>query len=162
MKGRINAVSAIRGTDGSPQRAAYYHRAMRTLPAKPLLLGAALCAGMLYVGILCIGAPAYAADYPVSGNWTYEHATEKGPAKECGKRHMRFAGNLRYDTGSGAPEYKNVSAVQNGQESWRVVDEFFTGMIRGRVTYTLRAIDADHLELHFDRGGNTTLLRRCP
>jgi hypothetical protein len=44
---------------------------------------------------------------------------------------------------------------------WNIVDEFFTGMMRGRVPYTLRIADADHIELHLERGGTTTLLRRC-
>ena len=119
---------------------------------------------MLFGGfaVLCASGAAQAASFPVGGNWTYENATDKGPAKECGRRHMRFAGNLRYDTGSGAPEYKNVSVMQNGQQSWRIVDEFFNGVTRGRVTYTLRQTDEDHLDLHFDLGGRTAILRRCP
>lgn len=101
------------------------------------------------------------ADYPVGGSWTYENASEKGRAEKCGRRHMEFDGNLRHDTGSGAPEYKNVSSRVSGQNTWTVVDEFFTGMIRGRVTYTVHTIDPDHIELHFEMGGKTTLLRRC-
>jgi len=153
MKGTINAVAAIRRTGGSRGPRAYYHRIMRTHFARSLPLA---------VAALCLAGGAQAAGYPVGGNWTYEHASENGPAKSCGKRHMRFDGQLRYDTGSGAPEYKNISAIQNGPQSWRVVDEFFTGVIRGRVTYMLRVTDPDHLELHFDRGASTTRLRRCP
>ena len=63
----------------------------------------------LLAATACGSAAARAATYPVSGSWTYENASEKGPAKSCGKRNMRFEGNLRYDTGSGVPEYKNVS-----------------------------------------------------
>ena len=107
----------------------------------------------------CVSAQA--ATYPVSGAWTYENASEKGPAKSCGKRNLRFEGNLRYDTGSGAPEYKNISVTKIDAAKWNIVDEFFTGMMRGRVPYTLRIVDADHIELHLERGGTTTLLRRC-
>lgn len=110
---------------------------------------------------VCGGAFAQTAIYPVSGNWTYENASGKGPAESCGKRNMQFDGNLRYDTGSGAPEYKNISARKSGAGTWTVVDEFFTGMIRGRVNYTLRTIDPDHIQLHFTNGNTTTLLRRC-
>jgi len=104
--------------------------------------------------------PAFAG-YPIGGSWTYENASEKGRAEKCGRRYMEFDGNLRHDTGSGAPEYKNISSRVSGQNTWTVIDEFFTGMIRGRVTYTLRTIDPDHIELHFEMGGKTTLLRRC-
>ena len=122
-------------------------RPNRLLPASALAIA------------MCV--PAQAASYPVAGTWTYENASDKGAAKDCGRRRMEFDGNLRHDTGSGAPEYKNVSVTDSGAESWRIVDEFFTGMIRGRVTYTLRVLDADHIELHIDMGGSTTRLRRC-
>ena len=105
-------------------------------------------------------APARADNYPVSGYWTYEHASENGPAKDCGKHNMQFAGRMRYDTDGGAREYKNLSAAQSGS-TYNVVDEFFTGMIRGNSRYTLRIVDADHIELRFEKGGRTTLLRRC-
>jgi hypothetical protein len=99
--------------------------------------------------------------YPVSGTWTYESANEAGPAKNCGRRIMRFDGELRHDTGSGAPEYRNRSIEPNGAGSWRVVDEFYNMLQRGRVYYTLRLLDSDHIELQFDVGGRTALLRRC-
>ena len=109
---------------------------------------------------LAAATPALAG-YPVGGSWTYENASEKGPAKTCGRRHMQFDGSLRHDTGSGAPEYKNVSARVSGQDTWTVVDEFFTGTIRGRVTYTLHIVDPDHIKLNFEKGGSSPLLRRC-
>jgi hypothetical protein len=111
--------------------------------------------------VAAASAAARAETYPVQGSYTYESASEKGPAKTCGRRHMQFDGNLRHDTGSGAPEYKNVSARVTGQEAWTVVDEFFTGMIRGRVTYTLHIVDADRIKLNFQKGGSSPLLRRC-
>jgi hypothetical protein len=97
----------------------------------------------------------------VSGEWTYETPSEKGRAKSCGVRHMKFDGNMRYDTGSGAPEYKNVSVRQSDRNTWRVVDQFFTGMILGNVSYTLRQLDEDHIEIALDMGGTIWLLRRC-
>lgn len=111
--------------------------------------------------LACVSATARAETYPVQGAYTYENASEKGRAKTCGRRHMQFDGNLRHDTGSGAPEYKNISARISGQDTWTVVDEFFTGMIRGRVTYTLHIVDPDHIRLNFEKGGATPLLRRC-
>jgi hypothetical protein len=73
---------------------------------------------------------------------------------------MTFQGEMRRDTGSGAPEYKNISVSQSDTDTWRVVDEFFTGMIRGRVSYTLRQVDPDRIELRFD-AGTTSRLQRC-
>jgi len=112
--------------------------------------------------VLCAAASATHADvYPIGGTWTYDKATEKGPAKDCGRRVMQFDGNLRHDTGTGVPEYKNVTVRQSGAGTWRVVDEFFNAIQRGRVTYTLKQIDDDHNELRLDMGGATYLLRRC-
>ena len=111
--------------------------------------------------LVVASAPAHAEIYPVQGSYTYENASEKGAAKSCGRRHMQFDGNLRHDTGSGAPEYKNVSSRVSGKDTWAIVDEFFTGMMRGRVTYSLTIVDADHIKLHFDKGGSSPLLRRC-
>jgi hypothetical protein len=113
------------------------------------------------IAALAAATPALADSYPVGGAWTYENASEKGRAEKCGKRFMEFDGNLRHDTGSGAPEYKNISSRISGPSTWTIVDEFFTGMIRGRVTYTLSIVDADHVQLHFEKGGASPLLRRC-
>lgn len=118
-----------------------------------LLLAAAALVGA--------GASAHAETYPVQGAYTYENASEKGPAKSCGRRFMQFDGNLRYDTGSGAPEYKNVSSRVSAKDTWTITDEFFTGMMRGRVTFALTLVDADHIRLRFDKGGANPLLRRC-
>lgn len=111
--------------------------------------------------VAAASASARAESYPVQGSYTYENASEKGRADKCGKRHMQFDGNLRHDTGSGAPEYKNVSSRVSGKDTWAIVDEFFTGMMRGRVSYSLTIVDADHIKLHFDKGGSSPLLRRC-
>jgi hypothetical protein len=111
---------------------------------------------------------AHADTYPVSGMWTYENANEPGPAKDCGKRIMHFKGTTRDDTGTSAPIYKNVSVTRDGN-GWRIVDEFYTLQVKGRVNYTIRVVDADHIELQYDRiniqsdrgPGKTFLLRRC-
>jgi hypothetical protein len=117
-----------------------------------------LAVGSIALAAALSAAPAYAA-YPVSGRWTYDYSADKGPARECGPRHMEFRGERRFDTGGSVPDYRNVSVTRAGAQ-YRVVDEFFTGQIRGNVYYTLRPIDADHLELTLATGA-TILLRRC-
>jgi hypothetical protein len=104
---------------------------------------------------------ALAASYPVSGKWTYENAASEGPATTCDadRRIMEFAGQRRFDTGGGVPDYRNVSIQQTEIAEYRIVDEFFTGQIRGRANYTLRLIDPDHIEI--EMAGKTIALRRC-
>jgi hypothetical protein len=104
---------------------------------------------------------AHADTYPVSGTWTYDNASAKGPAKECGQKVMRFQGNIRRDTGTSVPEYKNISIDKRGATTWYVIDDFYTLQIRGRMIYTLRLIDEDHIEIELEKGGKTFLLRRC-
>lgn len=107
------------------------------------------------------------AGYPVSGTWTYENATAAGPARQCGARVMKFAGLVRHDTGTAAPEYRNLSVTQVGAGTWRVVDQVYTMVVWGKVYYTLRLIDPDHITIHLDKGGNLNAggaqwtLRRC-
>lgn len=118
---------------------------------------------------MCAIGVASAETYPVSGDWTYENAEEIGPAKTCGKKIMRFEGNVRSDTGTAAPKYKNISATRNGPGNWKMVDEFYNLQTWGRVQYTLRIVDQDHIELSYDRipiqqdrgAGKSYLLRRC-
>jgi hypothetical protein len=111
--------------------------------------------------IAAVPSVAAAASYPVSGRWTYDNPTEKGPAPDCGGRTMEFRGAQRLDTGGGVPEYRNVDVGQISSSSYRVVDEFFTVQIRGRMAFTLRILDTDHIELHLDQAGKTFTLRRC-
>ena len=120
---------------------------------------ASLAAGVLAAAAL--GNVARADSYPVSGKWTYDNAEEEGPAKECGRHTMEFKGEMRFDTGSGAPEYKNMTVTKFDTSSWRVLDQFYTGQIWGRVSYTLQLVDDDHLKLRFDAGGRVSALRRC-
>ena len=118
----------------------------------PALIAAA------FAGTITVAA---ADTYPVSGAWTYDNASGNGPAKVCGPRVMRFSGNVRYDTGTSAPEYKNQSIVKRGATTWYVIDDFYTLQIRGRMIYTLRLIDEDHIEIALEKGGRRFLLRRC-
>jgi hypothetical protein len=110
--------------------------------------------------MFCAGAAA-ADPYPIAGKWTYEHASDPGRAKTCSGRIMEFRGEQRFDTGGGVPQYRNVSVNKASQTEFAVIDEFFNVQIRGRVAYTLRMIDGDHIELHLERGGAVISLRRC-
>jgi hypothetical protein len=114
---------------------------------------------LLAVAPIAAGAAAEGS-YPVSGRWTAENASEKGPAKECRGRIMEFRGAQRLDSGGGVPQYRNVSVTRASSSLYAVVDEFFTVQIRGRVAYTLSIRDPDHIEIKLDRGG-TIALRRC-
>jgi hypothetical protein len=120
-----------------------------------------LCTFVLMLIALGSTAGAARADYPVSGKWTYDHASDAGPAKSCGKRTMEFRGAQRFDTVGGVSQYRNKSVDQASSSTFDVVDEFFNVMVRGRVQYTLRIVDKDHIVLRLDRGGETIPLRRC-
>ena len=120
-----------------------------------------LCAyGLTAIALACSAGVA-AADYPVSGKWTYEKASDPGPAKTCTGRTMEFRGAQRLDTGSSVPQYRNVSVSPSSSSLFAVVDEFFNVQARGRVEYMLRIIDKDHIELQLQRSGNVVPLRRC-
>jgi hypothetical protein len=119
----------------------------------PFVLAAALLAA--------VSIPAFAQSYPVNGKWTYENPSGDGPAKDCGKRYMDFQGERRFDKGGGVPDYRNLTVTPSGDSLFRLVDEFNTGQIRARSSYTLRKIDKDHIEIRLDAGGKTIPLRRC-
>ena len=126
-----------------------------TLPGTNALRAAALAGAMLH-------APAaFAASYPLSGKWTYDDVTGKGPAKVCGKRRMEFAGSQRHDTEGGVHDYRNISVEDIGRERWRITDDFYNGQAWGRVTFTVARRDEDHLEIKMAQGGKTFRLRRC-
>jgi hypothetical protein len=128
---------------------------------------------MIRVHVYCLTAVALAcsagtvaADYPVSGKWTYEQSPDPGPAPatDCTRRTMEFRGMQRLDTGGSVPQYRNVYVLPSNAVSsslFAVVDEFFNVQIRGRIEYRLRIIDKDHIELHMQRGGALIPLRRC-
>ena len=117
---------------------------------------------LLAIVIACLAcAPALADTYPVSGRWGQSTSAEKAPI-DCGnKRVIEFNGSQRSDSNGGVPGYRNKSVTANGGGQWRVVDLFTTGQIRnGSVSYTLRQVDADHLELAMHPGG-LLKLQRC-
>jgi hypothetical protein len=122
---------------------------------KPLFMGAALLA---LAGMLAGLASAQSA-YPVSGTWTYDNPSGDGPAKDCGQRYMTFQSPERFDTGGGVPNFRNVSVQDSGTDEYRIVDEFATGQIRARASYTLRILDDDHIVIL--AAGHTIRLRRC-
>lgn len=125
------------------------------LKTDAIRLAARLCAA----ACLVIPAAAFADSYPVTGKWTYENATGDGPAKECGKRYTDFQGTRRLDKGGSVPDYRNLNAEKSGSNEYKLTDEFFTGQIRGRVSYTLQKRDDNHMEMRM--AGKTFQLRRC-
>lgn len=105
--------------------------------------------------------PAFADSYPVSGKWGESASSQKGAIDCSNKRVIAFNGNQRTDSKGGVPTYRNKSVTNDGSARWRVVDEFTTGQIsNARTTYTLRQVDADHLEMNLQQGG-TLKLQRC-
>ncbi len=112
------------------------------------------------VTLVLIATPAVAATYPVSGRWGESKTSQQG-AIDCARlRVIGFNGEQRTDSGGGVPGYRNVTVTPEGQ-SFRITDIFTTGQIRnGRVTYTLRQLDNDRIELQMQQGG-TLKLQRC-
>jgi hypothetical protein len=114
------------------------------------------------IAVACGAGSIAAADtYPVSGRWTYADAAASGPSPDCKKPTMEFRGAERLDSGSGVAAYRNVRVEQSSSTVYRVVDEFFNVQARGRVTFTLRIRDKDHLQIDYDKGGKSVALRRC-
>ncbi len=63
-----------------------------------------------------------------------------------------FNGDQRTDSNGGVPAYRNHSVTADGPSAYRVVDEFTTGQIsNAHTTYTLRQVDADHIEMQMQR-----------
>ena len=116
---------------------------------------------MILAALLATASPAFAASYPVAGQWGVSASTEKG-AIDCAKlRVIGFNGDTRTDSGGGVPAYRNVSVSPQGPNEFRVVDVFTSGQIRnGRTNFVLKQIDDDHIELHLQPGG-TLKLKRC-
>ena len=115
---------------------------------------------MSAVLVMVVVTPAFADNYPVSGKWGQSASSEKGAIDCKGKRIIAFNGDQRTDTAGGVPAYRNRSVTSDGSSS-RVIDEFTTGQISsGRTTYTLRKVDAYHIELAM-QGGTTLKLQRC-
>ena len=107
-----------------------------------------------------LAAPAFADTYPVSGAWGQSASSEKGAIDCAGKRVIDFKGNQRTDSKGAVPAYRNKSVTASGASSYRVVDVFTNGQINNAQTsYTLRLIDADHIEMSGQSGA--LKLRRC-
>jgi hypothetical protein len=108
-----------------------------------------------------LAASAFAASYPVSGKWGQTSSSEKGPI-DCSKlRIIAFNGDTRTDSNGGVPAYRIKSISAEGSSAHRIIDEFTTGQIRnGSIRYTLRQIDADHIEMNMQPGG-ALKLQRC-
>lgn len=111
--------------------------------------------------LAALAAPAYAAGYPVTGPWGQTSSSEKGPVDCSRLRVIGFNGDTRTDSNGGVPAYRIKSISAEGSSAHRIVDEFTTGQIRnGTMRYTLRQIDADHIEMNMQPGGMLKL-RRC-
>ncbi len=111
-------------------------------------------------GAVMLAWPSTAAEYPVSGRWTYAQQTEDGPS--CPSPTMEFNGNRRLDSGgSSAPDYRNLSVTQIDGSVYKVVDTIFTGQVQGQVSYTLHIVDDDHIELHLQPNRPAVTLERC-
>jgi len=106
-----------------------------------------------------LAAPVLADSYPVSGSWGQTTSSDKGAIDCSGKRVITFNGDQRQDSNGGVPTYRNRSVTAEGS-SYRVVDEFTTGQINNAQSkYTLRQVDADHIEMQ--QQGGTITLQRC-
>jgi hypothetical protein len=121
---------------------------------------------MMLVGFLVAAGtavpalPSTAAEYPVSGRWSYQPQTENGPS--CSGPTMEFSGSRRFDSGgSSVPDYRNLSVDQIDPSVYKVVDTIFTGPAQGQVSYTLRILDDDHIELNLQPSRQVVTLERC-
>jgi hypothetical protein len=108
----------------------------------------------------CAAAPASGASYPVSGRYGQISDPKPGPADCTNKRVVRFEGERRFDSGGGVPQYRLRDVVPQGSNAFRVTEEFNTGQVKARLTYTLRQVDSDRIELMMSPGG-TLKLKRC-
>jgi hypothetical protein len=113
----------------------------------------------MLIGALAM--PALADSYPVTGAWGPSTSSDKGVVDCAGKRVITFNGNQRQDSKGGVPAYRNKSVTPAGPSSYRIVDQFSTGQINNaQAAYTLRLVDADHIEMDMQSGG-TLKLQRC-
>jgi hypothetical protein len=115
----------------------------------------------LALALTMLAAPALAQSYPVSGQWGQSTSSDKGAIDCAGKRVMTFNGDQRQDSKGGVPAYRNKTVTAEGSSSYRVVDVFTNGQVNnGSVSYTLRKVDDDHIEMQQQQGG-TIKLQRC-
>ena len=115
---------------------------------------------VVIIAACCLASPAFALSYPVSGRYGQSTETKPGPIDCTGKRVIRFAGERRFDNRGGVPDYRMREMITAGTMAYRITEEFHTGQIRAWLTYTLRQIDSDRIELIMSPGG-TLKLRRC-
>jgi hypothetical protein len=105
-----------------------------------------------------LSSAAFADFYPVQGRWGAGQPS-KQPI-DCGNlRVIAFNGDQRTDSRGGVPAYRNVSVTPSSGGA-RVVDEFSTGQIRARATFTLRQVDPNNVEMNQQPGG-LLKLQRC-
>src|SRR5579864_5524469 len=108
----------------------------------------------LAFALTVLAAPVLAQSYPVSGQWGQSTNSDKGAIDCAGKRVITFNGNQRQDSNGGVPAYRNKTVTQEGSSSYRVVDVFTNGQVNnGSVSYTLRKVDDDHIEMQQQQGG---------
>ena len=96
--------------------------------------------------------------YPVQGRWGAGQPS-KQPVDCRNLRVIAFNGDQRTDSRGGVPAYRNVS-VTPASGGARVVDEFNTGQVRARATFTLRQVDPNNVEMNQQPGG-LLKLQRC-
>ncbi len=112
------------------------------------------------MALTALAMPALADGYPVSGPWGESTSAQKGAIDCAGKRVIAFNGDQRTDSQGGVPAYRNKSVTATGASSYRIVDQFSNGQVNNAsVNYTLRRIDADHIELNGQTGA--LKLQRC-
>jgi len=74
---------------------------------------------------------------------------------------ISFNGDTHTDSKGGVPGYRLKSISAEGPSSHRIIDEFTSGQIRnGNISFTLRQIDNDRVEMHLQQGGRLKL-QRC-
>jgi len=108
--------------------------------------------------LVALATPALADSYPVQGRWGVGQPS-KQPVDCSNLRVIAFNGDQRTDSRGGVPAYRNVSVTPSSGGS-RVVDEFNTGQIRARATFTLRQVDPNNVEMNQQHGG-LLKLQRC-
>jgi hypothetical protein len=108
----------------------------------------------------CFATPALAITYPVSGRYGLSTETKPGPIDCTGKRTIRFDAYRRFDSGGGVPDYRVINLVRQSANGFLVTEEFNTGQIKAQISYILRLIDSDRVELAMSPGG-TLKLKRC-
>ena len=108
--------------------------------------------------LAALATPALADFYPVQGRWGAGQPS-KQPVDCSNLRVIAFNGDQRTDSRGGVPAYRNVSVTASSGGS-RVVDEFNTGQIRARATFTLRQVDSNNIEMNLQPGG-LLKLQRC-